>query len=304
MKAFFVFSGQGAQTVGMGKDLAEAFPEAKALFDEADAVLGYEQSSIIFNGPAEKLTESRYCQPAIYTMSCAALAAFKTRYPDVTPVGCAGLSLGEYGALYAGGAFTFAEGLKLLAQRAELMDKACRATSGGMASVLGGDAEIIKEVCAACEIDVANFNSPGQIVISGEKVKLAKAVEELKARGMRKIIVLNVAGAFHSRLMKPAGEALEKVLEESPVAMPRIPVYHNFTAAPAADVAQLRANLAAQVAGSVRWEECVRNMVAAGGDTMIEFGPGNVLTGLLRRTLPEVRGLNVNSAETLRNIEL
>ena len=288
----------------MGKDLAEAFPEAKALFDEADAVLGYEQSSIIFNGPAEKLTESRYCQPAIYTMSCAALAAFKTRYPDVTPVGCAGLSLGEYGALYAGGAFTFAEGLRLLAQRAELMDKACRATSGGMASVLGGDAEIIKEVCAACEIDVANFNSPGQIVISGEKVKLAKAVEELKARGMRKIIVLNVAGAFHSRLMKPAGEALEKVLEESPVAMPRIPVYHNFTAAPAADVAQLRANLAAQVAGSVRWEECVRNMVAAGGDTMIEFGPGNVLTGLLRRTLPEVRGLNVNSAETLRNIEL
>ena len=304
MKAFFVFSGQGAQTVGMGKDLAEAFPEAKALFDEADAVLGYEQSSIIFNGPAEKLTESRYCQPAIYTMSCAALAAFKTRYPDVTPVGCAGLSLGEYGALYAGGAFTFAEGLRLLAQRAELMDKACRATSGGMASVLGGDAEIIKEVCAACEIDVANFNSPGQIVISGEKVKLAKAVEELKARGMRKIIVLNVAGAFHSRLMKPAGEALEKVLEESPVAMPRIPVYHNFTAAPAADVAQLRANLAAQVAGSVRWEECVRNMVAAGGDTMIEFGPGNVLTSLLRRTLPEVRGLNVNSAETLRNIEL
>ena len=135
-------------------------------------------------------------------------------------------------------------------------------------------------------------------------MKLAKAVEELKARGMRKIIVLNVAGAFHSRLMKPAGEALEKVLEESPVAMPRIPVYHNFTAAPAADVAQLRANLAAQVAGSVRWEECVRNMVAAGGDTMIEFGPGNVLTGLLRRTLPEVRGLNVNSAETLRNIEL
>ena len=261
MKAFFVFSGQGAQTVGMGKDLAEAFPEAKALFDEADAVLGYEQSSIIFNGPAEKLTESRYCQPAIYTMSCAALAAFKTRYPDVTPVGCAGLSLGEYGALYAGGAFTFAEGLRLLAQRAELMDKACRATSGGMASVLGGDAEIIKEVCAACEIDVANFNSPGQIVISGEKVKLAKAVEELKARGMRKIIVLNVAGAFHSRLMKPAGEALEKVLEESPVAMPRIPVYHNFTAAPAADVAQLRANLAAQVAGSVRWEECVRNKV-------------------------------------------
>ena len=304
MKPFFVFSGQGAQAVGMGKDLVEAFPAPKARFEEADAVLGYDQSSIIFDGPAEKLTESRYCQPAIYTMSCAALDAFREKFPEVKPVACAGLSLGEYGALYAGGAFRFAEGLKLLAQRAELMDRACRSTSGGMASVLSGDPEVIREVCAACGIDVANFNSPGQIVISGENVYFAQAVEELKNRGMRKVIVLNVAGAFHSRLMAPAGEALKPVLEAAPMTVPAVPVYHNYTAAPAKDVAELRANLAAQVAGSVRWEECVRAMVAAGGDAMIEFGPGNVLTGLLRRTLPEVRGLNVNSAETLRNIEL
>ena len=299
MKPFFVFSGQGAQTVGMGRDLVEAFPAAKARFEEADAVLGYDQSSIVFEGPAEKLTESRYCQPAIYTMSCAALDAFRSRFPEVKPVACAGLSLGEYGALYAGGAFDFASGLRLLAQRAELMDRACRSTSGGMASVLSGDPEVIREVCAQCGIDVANYNSPGQIVISGEKEKLEKAVEELKNRGMRKVVVLNVAGAFHSRLMAPAGEALKPVLEASAMTLPSTPVYHNFTAAVAGSVEELKANLASQVAGSVRWEECVRALVAAGGDTMIEFGPGNVLTGLLRRTLPDVPYFNVNSAASL-----
>lgn len=304
MKPFFVFSGQGAQTVGMGRDLAAAYPEARAFFEEADSVLGYDQSSIIFDGPVEKLTESRFCQPAIYTMSCAALAAFRVKFPGVEPVACAGLSLGEYGALYAGGAFGFADGLRLLARRAELMDAACRSTSGGMASVLGGDADAIREVCAECGIDVANYNSPGQIVISGEKSKLAAAVEALKARGMRKVILLNVAGAFHSRLMKPAGDALVNILATAPLELPKIPVYHNFTAATAKDPTELRNNLASQVAGSVRWEECVRAMVAAGGDTMIEFGPGNVLTGLLRRMLPEIRGINVNSVETLDAIEL
>ncbi len=304
MKPFFVFSGQGAQSVGMGRDLAEAFPSARACFDEADSILGYDQSGLIFNGPVERLTESRYCQPAIYTMSCAALAAFRSRFPGVVPTGCAGLSLGEYGALFAGGAFRFADGLRLLQQRAELMDKACRASSGGMASVLGGDADVIREVCASGGIDVANFNSPGQIVISGEKTRLAAAVEELKARGMRKVIVLNVAGAFHSRMMAAAGEALKPVLEATPMTMPEIPVYHNFTAAPAADLAELRANLAAQVAGSVRWEECVRNLAAAGGDAMIEFGPGNVLTGLLRRTLPEMPYFNINSVESLESFAI
>ena len=203
-------------------------------------------------------------------------------------------------------AFTGAgtDGLRLLARRAELMDAACRSTSGGMASVLGGDPVAIREVCAECGIDVANYNSPGQIVISGEKSKLAAAVDALKARGMRKVILLNVAGAFHSRLMKPAGDALVNVLATAPIELPAIPVYHNFTAATAKDVTELRNHLASQVAGSVRWEECVRAMVAAGGDTMIEFGPGNVLTGLLRRTLPEIRGINVNSVETLDAIEL
>ena len=303
MNPFFVFSGQGAQFAGMGKDLAENFTAAKKIFETADNTLQYSISDIIFNGPEEKLTETIYCQPAIYTMSCAALAVFAEKFPQVTPVACAGLSLGEYAALYAGKAFSFADGLKLLQIRAGLMDKACKESSGGMASVLGGDRAVIEEVCKECDIDVANYNNPGQIVISGEKEKLAAAVEALKGRGMRKVIVLNVAGAFHSRLMASAGEGLKDALNTAPVNLPEIPVYHNFTAAVAGSVDELKANLAAQVAGSVRWEECVRAMAASGCDTMIEFGPGNVLTGLMRRTIPEMKCFNINSAETLAAFE-
>jgi [acyl-carrier-protein] S-malonyltransferase len=173
-----------------------------------------------------------------------------------------------------------------------------------MASILGGDKEVIEEVCTECGIQVANFNSPGQIVISGEKEKVTAAVEALKGRGMRKVIPLNVAGAFHSKLMAKAGEKLGEVLAATTMQMPEIPVYHNFTAATAQNVDELRGNLKAQVAGSVRWEECVRQMVAAGGDTMIEFGPGNVLTGLLRRTDKEIKFFNVNSIESLNNLEI
>ena len=304
MKPFFVFSGQGAQFPGMGKDLAEKSRAAAEIFEQADAALGYALTEIIFEGPEEKLTQTVYCQPAIYTMSCAALAAFREQFPEITPLACAGLSLGEYGALYAGGAFDFVSGLKLLAQRAKEMDAACRATDGGMASVLNGDVGVIKSVCAEYGVDVANYNSPGQIVISGEKRLLNQAVEALKAAGLRKVIVLNVAGAFHSRLMQSAADALRPVFERAEIVLPRVPVYHNFTALPAADTAQLKANLAAQVAGSVRWEECVRNMVAQGGDTMIEFGPGNVLTKLCTRTLPEIRTFNVGSYEAVANFSI
>ena len=299
MKPFFVFSGQGAQCVGMGKDLTETSAAAAEIFKTADAELGYSLSSIIFDGPEDKLTQTRYCQVAIYTMSCAALAAFKEKFPGIEPVGCAGLSLGEYGALYAAGAFDFVTGLKLLAKRAELMDEACRATCGGMASILNGDLEIIREVCAECGIDVANFNSPAQIVISGEKEKVSAACAMLKERGIRKAIELNVAGAFHSRLMAEAGEKLKAVLSGIEIKMPGIPAYHNCTAAPAADIDELKANLATQVASSVRWHECVQAMAAAGGDTMIEFGPGNVLTKLCSRAMPEIATFNVNSSSAL-----
>ena len=299
MKAFYVFSGQGAQFAGMGKDIAAKSPAAAAVFAEADSILGYALSEIIFNGPEETLTRTVYCQPAIYTMSCAALAAFRENFPEIRPLACAGLSFGEYAALYAGRGFDFAAGLRLLARRAELMDAACRATDGGMASVLNGDVNIIREVCAKNGIDVANYNSPGQIVISGQKDALAVAVDALKAAGMRKVIVLNVAGAFHSRLMKSAGDALLPVIDQTAIAMPSVPVYHNCTALPAQTPEEIKANLARQVAGSVRWEECVRNMAAAGGDTMIEFGPGNVLTKLCSRTLPEITTVNIGTWEAV-----
>ncbi|MBR4956492.1 MAG: ACP S-malonyltransferase [Lentisphaeria bacterium] len=297
MNAFFAFSGQGAQTVGMGRDLYDAFPAAKAVFDKADQVLGYSLSGICFDGPAEKLTETRYCQTAIYTMSCAALAAFREKYPEIKPVACAGLSLGEYAALFAANAFSFEDGLQLLRQRAEFMDEACKAAPGGMASVLGGDADVIAEVCAACGIDVANYNSPGQIVISGAADGVKAACAELANRGFRKVIPLTVAGAFHSRMMQSAGDKLAAVLADTPMTMPEVPVFQNFTGNTAADVAELRDNLAKQVAGSVRWETCVRNAAALGADTIIEFGPGAVLTGLMRRTIPEMNKVNINGKD-------
>lgn len=305
MKAFFAFAGQGAQAVGMGRDLYDKYPEAKAVFDEADQVLGYSIREICFDGPAEKLTETIYCQPAIYTMSVACLEAFRARFGEtVQPVACAGLSLGEYGALYAGGAFSFAEGLKLLARRAELMEQACRATDGAMASVLSHERSVIKEVTGGCEVDIANFNSPAQVVISGSRAQVVRAINLMKEKGITKIIPLKVAGAFHSRLMKSAGVGLKPVLNASELKLPTVPVYHNLTARPAATLTELKTNLAGQVAGSVRWEESMRAMVTAGGDLMIEFGPGTVLTGLLRRTLPDVKYRNINSVETLEAFSL
>ncbi len=304
MKAFFAFSGQGAQAVGMGKDLCDANSAAAEIFAIADKTLSWPVSDVCFNGPEEKLTESRFCQPAIYTMSCAALAAFKQKFPQVTPVGCAGLSLGEYAAMFAAGVFSFEDGLKLVARRAELMDAACRETDGGMASVLGGEEGLISEVCKACDIDVANFNSPGQIVISGQKSKVEAAVNMLKEKGVRKIFPLKVAGAFHSRLMFKAGEQLKPVLDDTPMNSPAVPVFQNFTAEAAASVDEIKSNLVSQVAGSVRWEGCVRRMIAAGGDTMIEFGPGAVLAGLLKRTDSNIAAFNINSNESLNAFSL
>lgn len=303
MKLFFVFSGQGAQSVGMGKDLYEKFDTAKKYFDTADQVLGYSLSDVVFNGPVEKLTETRFCQSAIYTMSCACLNVFKELHPEAQPVAAAGLSLGEYAALCCGNAFTFEEGLKLLQKRADLMDECCRATDGGMATALGCDAAVIEEVCAAAGIDVANYNSPGQIVISGEKEKVKAAVAELKGRGYRKVIELQVAGAFHSKLMAPAGTGLAEVLARTELRLPEIPVYQNFTAAAPGSVEELKKNLAAQVSGSVRWESCVRAAAAAGAEMMVEFGPGNVLTGLLKRTIPEMKSANINSVESLEQFQ-
>ncbi|UDQ98580.1 ACP S-malonyltransferase [Lentisphaerota bacterium WC36G] len=299
MSKFFVFSGQGAQTVGMGKDLVEKSSAAAKIFAEADEVLGWSLSELCFEGPAEKLQESKYCQPAIYTMSCACLAAFNELYSEIKPSAVAGLSLGEYAALHAAGVFSFADGLKLVAKRGELMDKACKETNGGMASVLGGDLGKIEEICAEIGIDVANYNCPGQTVISGDKNLVKEAIKTLKENGFRRVIPLKVAGAYHSKLMATAGVELAKVLANSPLADPKVKVTQNVTGTFTEKTEDIAPNLVAQVAGSVRWEECVRAIITDGGTEMIEFGPGTVLTGLLARTDKEVIAKNINSAESL-----
>ena len=299
MKIGFVFSGQGAQKVGMGKDLCEGSEAAAGIFKEADEVLGWSVSDLCFNGPEEKLKESKYCQPAIYTMSVACLAAFQEKHPAVRQEANGGLSLGEFAALCASGVYSFADGLQLVAKRGELMDAACKNTNGGMASVLGGEIEVIKEVCEQSDIDVANYNCPGQIVISGEKEKVDTAVVELKERGLKRVIPLAVAGAFHSRLMAGAGEEFASVLADTELHAPEVTLMQNFPGKAVADVAELKSNLVSQVAGSVRWEECVREMIAQGVDTIVEFGPGAVLTGLAKRTDRSLKLFNVNSIETL-----
>jgi len=299
MATAWLFAGQGAQTVGMGKDLVEQSPAAAAVFREADATLGWSVSELCFTGPADKLTMSRFCQPAIYTMSVACLAAFREAQPDATPVGVAGLSLGEFAALHAAGVFSFADGLRLVARRGELMDQCCQNHPGTMASVLGAELPVVQEVCAACDIDVANYNCPGQVVISGPREGVTAAIEQLKARGVRKLVPLNVAGAYHSRLMRPAGEAFAAVLKDVVLHPPRVPVAQNFPGGCVKDPEQIRANLAAQVSGSVRWEECVKALAALGAGHFLEFGPGNVVSGLARRCVANATAGNVNSVATL-----
>ena len=250
MKAAYIFSGQGAQTVGMGRDLYESSNAAAAIYNEADSVLGWSISDICFNGPAEKLTESKYCQPAIYTTSMACLAAYREKYdgdPDEI-VGCAGLSLGEYAALACAGFFSFANGLKLVARRAELMDEACRKTEGGMAAIIAGDPDVIREVCRECDIDVANYNCPGQIVISGVKDGVMKACGILKEKGVKRALPLNVAGAYHSRLMAEAGRQLRGPLADTYVSELELPVVQNLTGATETNLDRIKENLVGQVA--------------------------------------------------------
>ena len=299
MKAAFVFSGQGAQTVGMGKDLYEKYPVCKTIFDKADEVVGWSVSDISFNGPAEKLTETRACQPAILTMSIACLEAFKEKYPDVKPVAVAGLSLGEFSALYAAGVYSYEDGVTLVARRGEFMQEACENTNGAMASVLRADVGVIRETCEECGSQVANYNSPGQIVISGDAEKVKATMVALKGKGVSKIIPLKVAGAYHSELMSSAESKFEKTLKEFTFKIPEIPVAQNYIGTTENSPEEMKKNVVKQLVGSVRWEECVKALAAIGVDTIIEFGPGNVLTGLIKRIDRNLKTISINSVEAL-----
>lgn len=300
MKTALLFSGQGAQAVGMGKDLAASFPVAADLFAKADSILGYSLSGIAFEGPAEELTRTSVCQPALYTHGLAALAVLKEKFPALTFEAAAGLSLGEFTAHSAAGTFDFETGLRLVDQRSRFMQEACEATEGGMAAIIGAEEQQVRDLAAAADVDVANFNSPGQIVISGEKAKIALAVGMAKEYGARKAVELTVAGAFHSRLMEPAYQRLSAVLAETPIALSGILVVSNVDARPATSPESVRRSLADQVTGSVCWTASIEYMIDHLGITrFLELGPGGVIAGLVGRIRKGTEVISIADAASL-----
>ncbi len=298
-KAVILFSGQGAQKVGMGKDIVENYDVAKKLFAEADATLEFSLSEIMFDGPAEELMKTSRCQPALYLHGLACLAALKERVPGFEAVAAAGLSLGEFTAHAAAGTFTFSDGLKVVMQRGQFMEEACDATKGAMAAMIGGTPEAIKELAAECDVDVANFNAPGQIVVSGNEEGVDKAVAGAKGVGAKVAKKLNVAGAYHSRLMQSAQDKLSGVLAETEVSEPGIPVVSNFKGGKVNGAAEIRETLEKQVTGSVRWVECIETLIADGHTTFIELGPGKLIAGMMKRIDKTATVICVEDIESL-----
>lgn len=295
-----LFSGQGAQTVGMGRDLAAAFPVAADLFKKADAVLGYELSRIAWEGPETELTQTRHCQPALYVHGLACLAALRSVAGDFSVHACAGLSLGEFTAHAAAGTFAFEAGLRLVAERGRLMQEACEASAGGMAAMIGGEESSVVQLAGDCGVDVANFNSTGQIVLSGEVAKIEQAVALAKERGIRMAKALNVAGAYHSRLMKPAADKLGAALVEVPMHEPSCIVICNVDADKVSEPGRIRETLQRQVTGSVRWTQSMERLVDEEKcDLFLELGPGGVLAGLLSRTRKGAPCLSVTDVASI-----
>ena len=299
-KIALLFAGQGAQCVGMGRDLAEHFPVAADLFGQADEILGRHLSNIAWNGPIEELTRTSNCQPALYVHSLASLAVLREIAGNFSVTGAAGLSLGEITAHAAAGTFDFGTGLKLVQQRAEFMDEACAATLGGMAAMIGGLENDVRRLAADEDVDIANVNAPDQIVISGELAKVEAAVGVAKEYGIRRAMMLNVAGAYHSRLMESAYEKLGAVLQDVPIASPRFPVMSNVTGMEVTTPAEIRRTLQDQVTGTVRWFDCMKRLIEFGSDYFIELGPGSVLAALLRRTRKDVDVISVGAVESVR----
>jgi len=296
----FTFPGQGAQYVGMGKANAARFPAARAVFDEADSVLGFRLSTLCFEGPQAELDRTETSQPAIFTASVASLAAWRAHAGDAVPAAsvAAGLSLGEYTALYYAGALSFADGLRLVRERGLAMQAACDAIKSGMTSIIGlarDQLEKIRdEASAAGVLCLANINSPEQIALSGSMPALERAGELARAAGAKRVIPLAVAGAFHSSLMQPARERLERALASVRVAAPRIPVVSNVSAQPTTDPAAIKDALARQLTGAVEWVGCVERMRAMGVQAFYEVGPGKVLTGLLKRIDRAAEGKSID----------
>ena len=299
-KIALLFAGQGAQSVGMGRDLVEQFPVAADLFRKADEILGRNLSEVAWSGPIEELTKTSNCQPALYVHGLACLAVLRELTGDFPITGAAGLSLGEMTAHAAAGTFDFATGLKLVQRRGELMDEACATTSGAMAAMIGADENAVRGLAADADVDVANINAPGQIVISGERAKVEIAIGMAKEHGIRRAMLLNVAGAYHSRLMEIAYRKLGKALVDLSITTPRFVVISNVTGQEVKTPDEIRRALQDQVTGTVRWLDCMERLVDLGCDFFIELGPGGVLAGLLRRTRKGVGVISVSDAESVQ----
>lgn len=300
-KSAILFPGQGAQYVGMGRDLAERFAECRSLFDRASAVLGYDIADVCFNGPIEKLTISTNTQPAIFVHSVAAVTAWKLRNPDATWTYAAGHSVGEWSALHVAGAISFEDAVKALKYRAQYIQEAAEAQPGAMLAIIGAEAAILEKICADSGAQMANFNSHDQVVLSGHKDAIDKAGQIARDLGIRKAIRLQVAGAFHSSLMQPAADRLASIVDGITIKTPAIPVVSNVTARPHTDPASIKKLMLEQIYSSVRWCDSVEWMKTQGVTSYLECGPGKVLTGLVRRIDNQAVLTNITDLLTLES---